>query len=190
MLRRVRAATITIAVLFLTGCDDAATSGGGAIDAGIEAGPHDLGTDGAGADAGEGALDTGAADAFRGSDGPLARDGGSQDAGAVDGAEPDADHHPDQDVPPGPDEDGDGIPDAEDNCVEVANPDQEDRDGDHAGDACDPRPDAFDHKLRGQLLLFAGGTGMSESGDHRGAATAGAHQSTNGDLKLTGRLSP
>jgi len=35
------------------------------------------------------------------------------------------------------DADGDGIPDAEDNCVAVPNPDQADLDGDVVGDVCD-----------------------------------------------------
>jgi hypothetical protein len=38
------------------------------------------------------------------------------------------------------DSDADGIPDATDNCVTVANPDQHDDDGDGVGDACDPCP--------------------------------------------------
>lgn len=42
-------------------------------------------------------------------------------------------------VPPpsAPDADGDEVPDASDNCVNVANPDQSDIDGDTLGDACD-----------------------------------------------------
>src|SRR5690242_7858768 len=36
-----------------------------------------------------------------------------------------------------PDTDADGIPDASDNCVFVANASQADLDGDHIGDACD-----------------------------------------------------
>jgi YD repeat-containing protein len=36
------------------------------------------------------------------------------------------------------DTDGDGIPDASDNCPTVSNPDQQDTDGDGIGDACDP----------------------------------------------------
>jgi len=35
------------------------------------------------------------------------------------------------------DVDGDGVPDAQDNCVAVFNPSQVDMDGDHVGDACD-----------------------------------------------------
>ncbi|MEI8358572.1 MAG: substrate-binding domain-containing protein, partial [Deltaproteobacteria bacterium] len=36
-----------------------------------------------------------------------------------------------------PDQDGDGIPDCDDNCPDVFNPDQADVDGDGVGDACD-----------------------------------------------------
>ena len=36
------------------------------------------------------------------------------------------------------DADADGVPDAADNCVAVANPDQADYDANGAGDACDP----------------------------------------------------
>jgi thrombospondin type 3 repeat protein len=39
-----------------------------------------------------------------------------------------------------PDGDGDGVPDARDNCPTVPNPDQRDTDGDGIGDACDPCP--------------------------------------------------
>jgi hypothetical protein len=38
------------------------------------------------------------------------------------------------------DSDGDGIPDTEDNCPTVSNPNQEDADGDNMGDACDVCP--------------------------------------------------
>lgn len=38
------------------------------------------------------------------------------------------------------DDDGDGVPNAADNCPQVANPDQFNEDGDARGDACDPCP--------------------------------------------------
>jgi predicted outer membrane repeat protein len=38
------------------------------------------------------------------------------------------------------DQDGDGVPDTEDNCPSDANPDQDDDDGDSVGDACDLCP--------------------------------------------------
>jgi subtilisin family serine protease len=40
-----------------------------------------------------------------------------------------------------PDADGDGVPDGSDNCPAVANPLQENNDGDSQGDACDPDDD-------------------------------------------------
>lgn len=41
-------------------------------------------------------------------------------------------------TPAVPDEDGDGVPDSEDNCPSAANPNQEDVDLDDIGDVCDP----------------------------------------------------
>lgn len=43
-------------------------------------------------------------------------------------------------APDAPDDDGDGVPDTNDNCPAVANADQADADEDGVGDACDPTP--------------------------------------------------
>lgn len=65
--------------------------------------------------------------------------------------------------PPPPDKDKDGVPDFRDNCVSVANPDQQDIDGDGIGTACEqdkeiapppppppePQPPAFTYKYIG-----------------------------------------
>jgi|GEM_PF-2944937 len=48
------------------------------------------------------------------------------------------------DAPPGPDADGDGVPDATDNCRDLANPNQRDHDGDGLGDVCDFCPHLAD----------------------------------------------
>ncbi len=44
------------------------------------------------------------------------------------------------DAAPGTDEDGDGVPNASDDCPGIFDPQQVDSDGDGVGDACDPHP--------------------------------------------------
>jgi len=45
------------------------------------------------------------------------------------------------------DRDGDGIPDASDNCPDAANPEQQDADGDGTGDACETPAETAPHCL-------------------------------------------
>ncbi len=54
------------------------------------------------------------------------------------------------------DTDADGVPDAADNCIEVANPDQRDTDGDAIGNACDADVDGDCSVNFGDLALLKG----------------------------------
>ncbi|GMV41964.1 MAG: hypothetical protein AMXMBFR64_36800 [Myxococcales bacterium] len=72
---------------------------------------------------------------------PEACDGIDNDCdGAVDEGFPDTDQDGTANCVDG-DDDDDGIPDGQDNCSLLANPDQENADGDLFGDACDPDDD-------------------------------------------------
>jgi hypothetical protein len=62
-------------------------------------------------------------------------------------------------VVPGPDFDGDGIANADDNCPTIANADQADADGDGLGDACDPCP------FGPELHVDADGDGVDDACD-------------------------
>ena len=53
------------------------------------------------------------------------------------------------------DADGDGVPDARDNCPSVANSDQSDSDGDGVGDACDHCPGTADGLVNSQGCSIA-----------------------------------
>ena len=91
------------------------------------------------------------------------------------------------------DSDGDGIPDIRDVCPDVRDVDQADADGDGAGDACDPRPDDFGHRLQFQALVLAGGvtTAADEASDGRLSSGAGSAESrrhrVRGRLSVSGR---
>ena len=64
-------------------------------------------------------------------------DSGEHPDATVDAGPPDSGLHPDATVDAGPsDRDGDGVPDDQDNCPDVPNPDQRDSDLDGVGDAC------------------------------------------------------
>jgi len=76
------------------------------------------------------------------------------------------------------DEDGDGVPNADDNCVMLANADQTDADGDRLGDACDPAPErsrlAADASLddpESRSVVGANATGESDEESETPTAT-------------------
>ena len=87
------------------------------------------------------------------------------------------------------DGDGDGVPDDVDNCVDVANPDQADSDGDELGDACDARPDHADFRLTGSFLLF-GGRLVDENQTVTGGGHTAHGQISDGEFTLRGGFRP
>jgi len=84
--------------------------------------------------------------------------------------------------------DGDGVPDQQDNCVEVANADQLDSDGDGRGDLCDDAPGVGNYLHSGGSL--SQGAMIQESSLYRvkGAITSGAHQADSVRFSVQGRL--
>lgn len=84
--------------------------------------------------------------------------------------------------------DGDGVPDSQDNCVEIANQDQTDTDGDGRGDLCDPNPAVFNYRLHNASLSH--GADIQESTSYRvtGSVTSGAHEAESVQYSVRGRL--
>lgn len=81
-------------------------------------------------------------------------------------------------VTPPPDADGDGVPDASDNCVDVVNPDQADADGDGKGNACDAN--SYAPQVATQAAAADGNEGSVGS-----PATSGSFSDEDGNDTLT-----
>jgi hypothetical protein len=87
------------------------------------------------------------------------------------------------------DRDDDRVEDLLDNCPDSPNADQEDRDGDGLGDACDSEPNVQNLFLSGQFLTL-GGTSDDENYTVKSKITTGAGELTDGQLIMTGVLNP
>ena len=87
------------------------------------------------------------------------------------------------------DSDGDSIANGSDNCPNIDNADQLDRDDDGLGDACDARPNHTDLKLSGHFLLF-GGLAVDDNHTLRGRGRSAHGVVTDGELRLRGGFSP
>lgn len=88
-----------------------------------------------------------------------------------------------------PDEDGDGVPDAIDNCRAVSNRDQSDQDDDGLGDVCDERPDQQDFFMTGHFLIL-GGNSVDDAHSLNSRITTSRGESTDGQLIMTGEITP
>lgn len=73
-------------------------------------------------------------------------EGGDTDDQDIDGV--DVDDEAQEDAPPPPDRDGDGVPDDRDRCPDDRDPEQSDVDVDGIGDVCDNCPEAFNPDQR------------------------------------------
>ena len=87
------------------------------------------------------------------------------------------------------DTDNDGVPDAEDNCVNDPNPQQVDEDDDGLGNVCDPQPLTQNLSLVGQFLVL-GGASVDENFSLNSKINTGENASTDGVLNLKGALLP
>lgn len=87
------------------------------------------------------------------------------------------------------DQDSDGIRDDIDNCPELANADQMDRDSDTQGDACDPNPDVPDLVLSGQSLVISERSSDSEFILDADISISSV-ESSDGEFFLMGTLQP
>lgn len=101
--------------------------------------------------------------------------------------------------PQEPDEDGDGIPDSEDNCPKHSNPMQKDEDADGVGDLCDPDYEFSREVVYGGLAprgdaemvtaqIIEGGTVSVENGQISATLSLNQAQGTTGTLTLNGEL--
>ena len=120
-------------------------------------------------------------------------DAGEPDAGSVenDAGQPAPDAgEPTTDAGSGMiDEDGDGIRDQDDNCPDLANADQMDRDSDTQGDVCDPNPDVPDLILSGQSLVISERSSDSEHILDADISISSV-ESSDGEFFLMGTLQP
>ena len=87
------------------------------------------------------------------------------------------------------DTDLDGVSDSIDNCIQLSNPDQNDRDRDGQGDLCDPEPDRFGGVMSDHSVVVGIGRSTSDQFSLSSELTLSIGHSRSDQFELTSEIS-